>query len=37
VKGLSKMTFPHFKRMHLGSVSFTFFYVIMWNGFLLFI
>jgi len=29
VKGLSKMTFPHFKRMHLGSVSFTFFYVIM--------
>jgi len=37
VKGLSKMTFFHFKHMYLGLVSFVFFNVIMRNGFSLFI
>jgi len=37
VKGLSKMVFPHFKRMHSESVSFVFFYTNTQNGFSLFI
>jgi hypothetical protein len=37
VKGLSNMVFPHFKRMHLGSVSLAFFHVNMQSGFSLFI
>jgi hypothetical protein len=33
VKGLSKLAFPHFKRMYSESVSFAFFHVNMQNGF----